>query len=578
MKKLFLSIYVFFYLVILAHAQNSSPYWSLTGNSNATSSSKLGTTNAINLRLFTSNLERIRITSSGLVGVGTTAPTSKFQINSTTSQDPLRVQVNGTTKLFAHRSGGLSVGSASTPPANGLYVSGNVGLGTNTPSYKLHVVGGATITQGLYVQDYGTASYNYAGSWGTYSYGSSGGTYSYGPTYGVYASGTASSGSYGVYATGGTYGVYGSRATYGLYGNSSNGYGVRGISSSTGVFGSGSFGIYGSGSNTGTYGTGSSYGIYGYSSSGLGASGISSSNYGVYGASSSGIGGYFSSTSSHGIWARTLSTAANYYAGVFEGKVYTYNSYHTSDKNLKKNIQEFGDAMSILNKLKPRKYEFRDDGKYASLRLPQGNHYGLIAQDLEQILPNLVSEAPLVVNLDTKTNNEPKVIKPTADGSPAIVSEEPSANQQQGLTEILNTKAVNYTELIPLIIKGMQEQDLKIQEQAAKIVELTELVHKMSQNLNTTGTLKPTGTSYMSNPYPTPSQNIANISYTLPANSDKAELVIYDASGKKVRQIALNNSGSIEINTATLSAGSYSCVLFIKGVSVETRRMLIEKP
>ena len=56
--------------------------------------------------------------------------------------------------------------------------------------------------------------------------------------------------------------------------------------------------------------------------------------------------------------------------------------------------------MSIINKLKPRDYLFKDDAKYASLHLPTGRHYGLLAQDLEQVLPNLVSEAPhqLIIN------------------------------------------------------------------------------------------------------------------------------------------------------------------------------------
>lgn len=50
--------------------------------------------------------------------------------------------------------------------------------------------------------------------------------------------------------------------------------------------------------------------------------------------------------------------------------------------------------MSIINKLKPKNYEFRNDGKYAAMNLPKGNHYGLIAQELEEVLPNLVAYAP----------------------------------------------------------------------------------------------------------------------------------------------------------------------------------------
>ncbi len=61
-------------------AQNKEHYWSLAGNSKANSRSKLGTTNATNLRIVTNNLERIRITSTGLVGIGTTSPTYNLHV------------------------------------------------------------------------------------------------------------------------------------------------------------------------------------------------------------------------------------------------------------------------------------------------------------------------------------------------------------------------------------------------------------------------------------------------------------------------------------------------------------------
>src|SRR5215212_4401823 len=80
------------------NAQNTSPFWSLAGNSNATSTSKLGTTNAINLRLLTNNAERMRITTSGLVGVGTTSPNTRLHVNSASGANAFRAQVNGSTK------------------------------------------------------------------------------------------------------------------------------------------------------------------------------------------------------------------------------------------------------------------------------------------------------------------------------------------------------------------------------------------------------------------------------------------------------------------------------------------------
>src|SRR5438045_2148665 len=86
MKRSFLLVTMLLLFATAINAQNTSPYWSLAGNSNATSSSKLGTTNSVDLRILTNNTERMRITTAGSVGIGTTSVNSsaKLDINSTT--------------------------------------------------------------------------------------------------------------------------------------------------------------------------------------------------------------------------------------------------------------------------------------------------------------------------------------------------------------------------------------------------------------------------------------------------------------------------------------------------------------
>src|SRR5688500_10473877 len=132
MKKIFLFITSLFFLSIFVNAQNTAPYWSLAGNNNATATSKLGTTNDISLRFYTKNVLRMIINSvAGNVGIGTSTPTSRLQINSPAGTDAFRVQVNGSTKLMVHSNGGITIGTLSAPPPNNsLYVSGNVGIGT----------------------------------------------------------------------------------------------------------------------------------------------------------------------------------------------------------------------------------------------------------------------------------------------------------------------------------------------------------------------------------------------------------------------------------------------------------------
>jgi hypothetical protein len=360
--------------------------------------------------------------------------------------------------------------------------SGNVGIGTNTPSYKLHVAGGdgyfedsiivsslragfpggevAITANGRYgVQATGTYSGVYARSINNaiMAEGTLIGVYGYSnPGRGVVGESLNQEGVYGIGKTG----VYGSGSTYG----------VRAESNNIGVLANGVlFGVSGYGISAGVRGTSSdNYGVYGYSENGVGTYGTSDNYYAVVGSSVNQKGGYFESINDIGLWASTLRTDNNW-AGVFEGNVYTFNNYQTSDESVKKNINDFDNAINIIQLLKPKSYEFRHDGKLASLHLPQGTHYGVLAQDLEAVLPRLVStlETPL----------GPAFRKEKINGE--------EINLANKATEHITLKAVNYTGLIPIMIKGMQEQQQMIETQKVNIKTLEERIAKLEALLLT---------------------------------------------------------------------------------------------
>ena len=102
----------------------------------------MGTNGSRSVIFETNNIERARIlNTNGFWGFGTSTPNTRVHINGAAGQNPFRVQVNGASKLYVDNGGGVSVGSASVPPANGLFVSGNTGLGTTAPTQRLHVAG-----------------------------------------------------------------------------------------------------------------------------------------------------------------------------------------------------------------------------------------------------------------------------------------------------------------------------------------------------------------------------------------------------------------------------------------------------
>ncbi|MGZ5255048.1 MAG: tail fiber domain-containing protein, partial [Flavitalea sp.] len=159
-------LFVFLFSYLQVSAQNTSPYWSLAGNSNATATSKLGTTNAINLQVFTNNVERMRILSTnGYVGIGTNAPAARLHVFSTDKQTA-RFNSNNSTMFLGLYKGnvqrgyiGSTVGfgndvdfgssannitgkvhmTIKTEPKLTIDTRGYVGINTQSPENMLHV-------------------------------------------------------------------------------------------------------------------------------------------------------------------------------------------------------------------------------------------------------------------------------------------------------------------------------------------------------------------------------------------------------------------------------------------------------
>jgi hypothetical protein len=119
-----------------------------------------------------------------------------------------------------------------------------------------------------------------------------------------------------------------------------------------------------------------------------------------------------------------------------------------SDAKLKKDINDFNGALDIVRQLKPRTYFYNRE--YKTMNFSSRKQYGFVAQELEEVLPELVQ-----------------------------VSQQPVRTNAQGEREMEDVKAVNYSALIPILTKALQEQEQKLNAQEKKIEELTRLVNQL---------------------------------------------------------------------------------------------------
>src|SRR4029079_2588239 len=188
--------------------------------------------------------------------------------------------------------------------------------------------------------------------------------------------------------------------------------------------------------------------------------------------------------------------------------------------------------------------EYRNDGNFASMNLPKGRHYGMLAQDLEKILPNLVKEEK---HEFTSKDTRARELKLTAEGK--VPTGESVVASKNETTEGMDLKAVNYTELIPIIVKGMQEQQTKIGELTSINADLKNQLNELKSLIlkGNSGSAITSLSGYLKQNTPNPVANTTIISYYLPENIKQAQIRVTDIKGS-VLKVYNASGGAGEVN------------------------------
>ncbi len=131
-------------------------------------------------------------------------------------------------------------------------------------------------------------------------------------------------------------------------------------------------------------------------------------------------------------------TASTYQLTVFGDALASGGVWINSDRKLKKEIQEMSSSLNAIKKLKPSKYYFKRDSE-ANSHLPEEEQFGLVAQDLQRVFPNLVRES----------------------------DEKNEAGEVIG-----RIQSVNYIGLIPVLIEAVQELDAGLASKSDEVATL----------------------------------------------------------------------------------------------------------
>ena len=116
-------------------------------------------------------------------------------------------------------------------------------------------------------------------------------------------------------------------------------------------------------------------------------------------------------------------------------------------------------ALQKIMLLQPKVYQFKKQNNLEGLNLRDGEQFGLIAQEVEAVLPEVVGKAHYV-----KLKEES--ISPNDPGNASVAK----ATHLVASSEQQEIKTLDYMALVPVLIKAMQEQQEQLNEQL-KIIE-----------------------------------------------------------------------------------------------------------
>ena len=128
-----------------------------------------------------------------------------------------------------------------------------------------------------------------------------------------------------------------------------------------------------------------------------------------------------------------------------DGTLTASSSADISDQRLKKNITDLSNPLTTINALRGRTFKWIDS------TLPSGTQYGLIAQEVESVLPDLVKES------SCKQLNEDGTLFKGDNLEDTMTVDE--AEDARNLT---NTKTVNMSGVIPVLIEAVKELSAKV--------------------------------------------------------------------------------------------------------------------
>lgn len=256
-----------------------------------------------------------------------------------------------------------------------------------------------------------------------------------------------------------------------------------------------------------------------------------------------------------------LGSSAKYFRYSYVNQPYhKIGSKTFSDIRYKKNIKDLSAATQIIQHLHPVSFDFiqtEPNEDTAALK----NKVGFIAQEMLEVLPHLVGQLP---GTDIYTVEYTSVI-------PYLVKAFQEAQEEKAALEGQTTE--------------LQEQVSELQEQIADLQEIVQSLLTQNENVNATpknntpkhSTNNTVEKAKLFQNLPNPFSENTIIRYELPKTAGNAYLQLFDMGGRMLQNIPLPHQevGQAEISAGELMPGTYTYSLVVSGKVVDSKRMVV---
>ncbi|MBK9256816.1 MAG: tail fiber domain-containing protein [Saprospiraceae bacterium] len=207
------------------------------------------------------------------------------------------------------------------------------------------------------------------------------------------------------------------------------------------------------------------------------------------------------------------------------GAVQSISNLFISDAVYKESVNPINNSLELISKLEGSTYYWKTK-EFPEINFDNSLQYGLIAQDVEQIIPSIVS------------------------------------------TSESGTKAINYTAIIPILIEAIKQQQEQIIALTDQISSNFEIQNYDLLNLKNTKIISIS---------PNPSTDIISVSFNIDDTVTEAKLVVYEISGKLLNSLIIKERGFDLLRTfqkQNFGPGAYIVSIIVNGKSIDSKKFI----